>query len=66
VLLYCSLIPVIAIASLGNYSLPRQRYKMYLILYSYTSSLYNIKMMLSTYSLLIFNALFLTLFYALS
>jgi hypothetical protein len=39
---------------------------MYLILYSYTSSLYNIKMMLFTYSLLIFNALFLTLFYTLS
>jgi hypothetical protein len=39
---------------------------MYLILYSYTSSLYNIKMMLFIYSLFIFNALFFTLFYALS
>jgi hypothetical protein len=58
--------PVIAIASLGNYSLPRQRYIMYLILYSYTSSLYNMKMIVFTYNLLIFNALFLTLFYVLS
>jgi hypothetical protein len=36
---------------------------MYLILYSNTSSLYNIKMMLFAYSLLVFNALYLTLFY---
>jgi hypothetical protein len=39
---------------------------MYLILYSNTSSLYNMKMMLFIYSLLVFNALFLTLFYTLS
>jgi hypothetical protein len=39
---------------------------MYLILYSNTLSLYNMKTMLFTYNLLVFYALYLALFYIIS